>query len=152
MTISADTIPVLGSIGELGKSYSAWLVDIWGVMHNGVRAFPAAVEATRRFREQGGIVEPMHTQCHAYAFFTSVCIHQYRKIVAGIFKQERFATIGRFADSVRDLCNFELRIHICFYSDQFARFFQSLNKFLLILICHWEILCEVKNQEEEPRL
>ena len=51
MTISADTIPVLGSIGELGKSYSAWLVDIWGVMHNGVRAFPAAVEATRRFRE-----------------------------------------------------------------------------------------------------
>src|SRR6476660_2849621 len=56
MTISADTIPVLGSIGELGKSYSAWLVDIWGVMHNGVRAFPAAVEATRRFREQDGIV------------------------------------------------------------------------------------------------
>jgi HAD superfamily hydrolase (TIGR01459 family) len=56
MTISAETIPVLDSIGELGKSYSAWLVDIWGVMHNGVRAFPAAVEATRRFREQGGIV------------------------------------------------------------------------------------------------
>ena len=56
MTISADTIPVLGSIGELGKSYSAWLVDIWGVMHNGVRAFPPAVEATRRYREQGGIV------------------------------------------------------------------------------------------------
>jgi HAD superfamily hydrolase (TIGR01459 family) len=56
MTISADTIPVLDSIGELGESYSAWLVDIWGVMHNGVRAFPAAVEATRRFREQGGIV------------------------------------------------------------------------------------------------
>ena len=56
MTISADTIPVLGSIGELGKSYSAWLVDIWGVMHNGVRAFPPAVEATRRFREQDGIV------------------------------------------------------------------------------------------------
>jgi ribonucleotide monophosphatase NagD (HAD superfamily) len=56
MTVSADTIPLLGSIGELDKSYAAWLVDIWGVMHNGVRAFPAAVEATRRFREQGGIV------------------------------------------------------------------------------------------------
>lgn len=56
MTVSTDTIPMLGSIEELGKGYAAWLVDIWGVMHNGVRAFPAAVDATRRFREQGGIV------------------------------------------------------------------------------------------------
>jgi HAD superfamily hydrolase (TIGR01459 family) len=56
MTISADAIPVLGSIAKLGKSYAAWLVDVWGVIHNGVRAFPAAVDATRRFREQGGIV------------------------------------------------------------------------------------------------
>jgi HAD superfamily hydrolase (TIGR01459 family) len=56
MTISAETIPVLSSIDQLGSSYAAWLVDIWGVMHNGVRAFPSAVEATRRFREQGGIV------------------------------------------------------------------------------------------------
>jgi HAD superfamily hydrolase (TIGR01459 family) len=56
MTVSADTITLLGSIGELGKDYAAWLVDIWGVMHNGVRAFSAAVEATSRFREQGGIV------------------------------------------------------------------------------------------------
>jgi HAD superfamily hydrolase (TIGR01459 family) len=56
MTVSADTIPLLGSIGELGKNYAAWLVDIWGVMHNGVRAFPAAVDATSRFREQGGVV------------------------------------------------------------------------------------------------
>ena len=56
MTISAETIPVLGSIDQLGSSYAAWLVDIWGVMHNGVRAFSSAVEATKRFREQGGIV------------------------------------------------------------------------------------------------
>lgn len=56
MTISAETIPVVGSIEPLGSKYAAWLVDIWGVMHNGVRAFPGAVEATRRFRGQGGIV------------------------------------------------------------------------------------------------
>ena len=56
MTISTETIPVVDAIAPLGKSYAAWLVDIWGVMHNGVRAFPSAVEATRRFREQGGIV------------------------------------------------------------------------------------------------
>src|SRR6516165_6097338 len=56
MTISAATIPVIDSLHPVGCNYAAWLVDIWGVMHNGVRAFPGAVEATRRFREQGGIV------------------------------------------------------------------------------------------------
>jgi HAD superfamily hydrolase (TIGR01459 family) len=55
-TVAAAAIPVLASIAEIGTAYDAWLVDIWGVMHNGVRAYPAAVEATRRFREQGGIV------------------------------------------------------------------------------------------------
>jgi HAD superfamily hydrolase (TIGR01459 family) len=56
MSIGTETIPVIDVIAPLGKSYVAWLVDIWGVMHNGMRAFPPAVEATRRYREQGGIV------------------------------------------------------------------------------------------------
>jgi HAD superfamily hydrolase (TIGR01459 family) len=56
MSLSTETIPVIDAIAPLGKGYAAWLVDIWGVMHNGVRAFPPAVEATRRYREQGGIV------------------------------------------------------------------------------------------------
>ena len=54
MSLSTETIPVIDAIAPLGKGYAAWLVDIWGVMHNGVRAFPPAVEATRRYREQGG--------------------------------------------------------------------------------------------------
>ena len=75
MTISAETIPVIDSIAPIGSSYAAWLVDIWGVMHNGVRAFPPAVEATRRYRGQGGIVillsnsprpsEPLQRQLHS---------------------------------------------------------------------------------------
>lgn len=56
MTVTAAEIPVLSSIKELGSRYAAWLVDIWGVMHNGRRAFPGAVAATRAFRAQGGIV------------------------------------------------------------------------------------------------
>jgi HAD superfamily hydrolase (TIGR01459 family) len=56
MTVTAADIPVLSSIAELGANYRAWLVDIWGVMHNGHRAFPGAVAATRAFRAQGGIV------------------------------------------------------------------------------------------------
>jgi HAD superfamily hydrolase (TIGR01459 family) len=56
MSIGADAIPVIDSIAPVGGKYAAWLVDIWGVMHNGVRAFPSAVEATRRYRDEGGIV------------------------------------------------------------------------------------------------
>ena len=56
MTVTAPEIPVLDSIKEFGTRYRAWLVDIWGVMHNGHRAFPGAVAATRAFRAQGGIV------------------------------------------------------------------------------------------------
>ena len=49
-------IPILSSIAELAPSCDAWIVDIWGVMHNGARAFEAAGEACRRFRAAGGIV------------------------------------------------------------------------------------------------
>ena len=56
MTLTAPEIPVIASVKDLGSGYSAWLVDIWGVMHNGHRAFAPAVEATRSFREQGGMV------------------------------------------------------------------------------------------------
>jgi HAD superfamily hydrolase (TIGR01459 family) len=55
MTV-AVAIPIIESIKELGSRYSAWLVDIWGVMHNGRRAFPAAVDAACAYRKQGGIV------------------------------------------------------------------------------------------------
>jgi HAD superfamily hydrolase (TIGR01459 family) len=54
--MSASDIPVLDEIGGLAANYRAWLVDIWGVMHNGHRAFPSAVAATKAFRAAGGIV------------------------------------------------------------------------------------------------
>jgi HAD superfamily hydrolase (TIGR01459 family) len=56
MTAAPAEIPVLSSIAEIGKSYKVWLVDIWGVMHDGLRAHQSAVAATKAFREQGGIV------------------------------------------------------------------------------------------------
>ena len=49
-------IPILSSISELSCACDAWIVDIWGVMHNGARAYAAAGEACRRFRRGGGIV------------------------------------------------------------------------------------------------
>lgn len=49
-------IPLLSSIAPLAGDAAAWLVDIWGVIHNGVRPFDAACAACVRLREAGGIV------------------------------------------------------------------------------------------------
>jgi HAD superfamily hydrolase (TIGR01459 family) len=49
-------IPILASIAELAATSDAWIVDIWGVMHNGVRVHQAAAEACRAFRALGGTV------------------------------------------------------------------------------------------------
>src|SRR5262245_41311933 len=49
-------IPVIASIRPLAEAATAWLTDIWGVMHNGVEPFTSACNACERFREQGGIV------------------------------------------------------------------------------------------------
>jgi HAD superfamily hydrolase (TIGR01459 family) len=56
MTANPPEIPLVDSLKEVGSRYRAWLVDIWGVMHNGHRAFPRAVAAARAFRAAGGIV------------------------------------------------------------------------------------------------
>lgn len=51
-----SAIPVISSIELVGSNRAAWLVDIWGVMHNGVAPFAAAVAACQRFRSMGGHV------------------------------------------------------------------------------------------------
>ncbi|MFY0613644.1 MAG: TIGR01459 family HAD-type hydrolase [Hyphomicrobiaceae bacterium] len=56
MNSNAATIPVIDGIRELAEGTDAWLVDVWGVMHNGVAAFRAAAEACTKFREAGGYV------------------------------------------------------------------------------------------------
>ena len=56
MTNSQRSTQLLSSIAPLAESYDAWICDVWGVVHNGLRAFPGAVDACRRFREGGGTV------------------------------------------------------------------------------------------------
>ena len=49
-------IEIIESVAPLAATTAAWLVDIWGVMHNGVQPFAPACEACRQFREGGGLV------------------------------------------------------------------------------------------------
>ena len=46
----------IGGLEELAGSYDSLLCDVWGVLHNGVAAFPEAIKALTRFRAGGGHV------------------------------------------------------------------------------------------------
>ena len=48
-----DAIPILDGIGGAASRYRAAILDLWGVIHNGVAAFPAAVACLARFRAAG---------------------------------------------------------------------------------------------------
>jgi HAD superfamily hydrolase (TIGR01459 family) len=52
----SHALPILDSISDLAAGRDAWLTDIWGVMHNGVRPFTAACDACTRYRLAGGTV------------------------------------------------------------------------------------------------
>jgi HAD superfamily hydrolase (TIGR01459 family) len=45
-----------GRFSMLAADYDVVLSDVWGVIHNGVTAFPEACDALSRFRAGGGIV------------------------------------------------------------------------------------------------
>lgn len=53
---AAGDVPIISSIADLAAGTSAWICDIWGVVHNGVAAHPSAVAACLEFRRRGGIV------------------------------------------------------------------------------------------------
>ncbi|GLQ10858.1 haloacid dehalogenase [Devosia yakushimensis] len=49
-------IPNIAGLSDLAGRYDAVLSDVWGVVHNGVAAFPSAVEALVEYRRAGGKV------------------------------------------------------------------------------------------------
>jgi ribonucleotide monophosphatase NagD (HAD superfamily) len=49
-------IEVVDGLRHLAPRYDLALCDVWGVLHDGVTAFPAAGEALSRFRAGGGRV------------------------------------------------------------------------------------------------
>jgi HAD superfamily hydrolase (TIGR01459 family) len=53
---SPSPIPLIQSVAPLAEVTAAWLVDIWGVIHNGVKPFADACEACAHHRRNGGLV------------------------------------------------------------------------------------------------
>ena len=52
----AMTVPLIEQFAPFARDYDVLLCDVWGVVHNGVAAFPQACEALARFRGAGGTV------------------------------------------------------------------------------------------------
>lgn len=50
------TIPIIERAGPLLERYRVLLCDVWGVVHDGIRAYPGANDALPRFRKAGGTV------------------------------------------------------------------------------------------------
>lgn len=48
--------PVLEGFGSIASNYKLLLSDVWGVVHNGVAAYPAACEALKTARRNGATV------------------------------------------------------------------------------------------------
>ena len=51
-----SSISLLDSIAPLHGEADVWFLDIWGVLHNGVKPFAGAVSACQNFRALGGKV------------------------------------------------------------------------------------------------
>jgi HAD superfamily hydrolase (TIGR01459 family) len=47
------TVPVLEGIAPLAQHYDGFILDLWGVLHDGRHPMPGAVEALERLREAG---------------------------------------------------------------------------------------------------
>src|SRR3954452_5595174 len=55
MTLSSRPA-LVGGLEPLAESYDLILCDVWGVLHNGVKAYEVAGDALTRFRLKGGCV------------------------------------------------------------------------------------------------
>lgn len=51
-----NPLPSISGLSDLADRYDAVLSDVWGVVHNGVAAFPSAVDALSQYRKAGGKV------------------------------------------------------------------------------------------------
>ncbi len=51
-TLSTEA-PIYPGLSALADRYDAFIIDLWGVMHDGLKAYPQAVEALRQLRQAG---------------------------------------------------------------------------------------------------
>src|SRR5919108_4830523 len=53
MQDSAASIPVLDRLSAVADRYDGFILDLWGVLHDGVRPYPGVVETLRQLKRSG---------------------------------------------------------------------------------------------------
>lgn len=53
---STHMTKIISALSDVSSRYDALFVDLWGCVHNGVKAIPSAVKALQDYRQQGGKV------------------------------------------------------------------------------------------------
>jgi HAD superfamily hydrolase (TIGR01459 family) len=54
--LARDDVAIVDGLSGLAPHYDLIICDVWGVLHNGLAAYPAAGRALTRYREGGGTV------------------------------------------------------------------------------------------------
>ena len=49
----ASEIRLLHGIGEIADAYDGFILDVWGVLHDGLKPFPGVLDALARLKERG---------------------------------------------------------------------------------------------------
>lgn len=49
----AAPVPILDGLSAVADRYDAFILDLWGVLHDGVRPYPGVVDALRRLKRTG---------------------------------------------------------------------------------------------------
>ena len=44
---------IIRGLGEIAEGYDAFILDLWGCLHNGVAVYPAALDALRQLKSAG---------------------------------------------------------------------------------------------------
>ena len=48
-----STTPLLPGLAALAEAYDGFILDLWGVIHDGQRVFPHAIDTLRALRDAG---------------------------------------------------------------------------------------------------
>ena len=57
-------INCINKISDIEKNYSLFLIDLWGVIHNGIKIFPEILEVLRNLQKKKKklFLLPMHQE------------------------------------------------------------------------------------------
>ena len=100
---------IIESLDEISTRFDAVFCDLWGCLHDGLRPFPAAVEALVRYRSQGGYIVLMtnaprsRSKVIRHLDQIGVSRNLYHDVVTSGDAARRALSLGEFGQSVHHI-------------------------------------------------